>query len=584
MDKIIRYETQSEYGLWRDLITLVADDQQTSDGYDSAMHTQQSEELSNNFIPPSYNQNKIYEVNYPLVQTSIGRRRPEVNKAIIKAINDGTLIISWIGHGNPDVWAHEYVFEKNVTIPQLINTNYCFLTAATCDFGRYDTPGSQSSTEIMILKPDGGTIGSFTSARTVYSESNAAINNEFYLNLLTRDSLNQIPTLGRAYLLTKLDYHSNGNQNNDLKFHLFGDPTLRLLAPDFPAKIDSINGNNVSKKVQIKALSNVKIDGTVKKTDGNTDNNFNGEAVITAYDSQKSVYLTEARTYMTVQGGVIYKGRSSVTNGTYSTSFIVPKDISYENKTGKIVGYIYNSDNDALCYSDSIIVGGTDNTAMNDGKGPNIDISFDNAFTENSYLVNPDCKLIVKLKDETGLNTTGTGIGHTLSGILNGNENSPIDFTNYFVGDLNANGKSGYIQYNFYGLDEGDYTIKVNAWDVFNNYSSSEKDFTVVNGNALVLRDVVNYPNPFKSNTTFTFQHNLSQPINIRIKVYTVAGRLIKVLEDSDISDKFVKIDWDGRDADGNLLANGVYLYKLIVRTDDGKYNNEVLGKLAVIR
>ena len=580
VDKIIRYETRSEYGLWRDLITLVADDQQTSERYDSAPHNQQSEDLSNNYIPPSYIQNKIYELNYPLVQTSIGRRRPEVNKAIIKAINDGTLIINWTGHGNPDVWAHEYVFEKNVTIPQLINDNYCFLTAATCDFGRYDTPGNQSSTEIMILKPDGGTIGTFSSARTVYSEPNAELNNVFYSNLLSRDSLNHLLPIGKAYFLTKIVRHST----NDLKFHLFGDPTLRLIAPDFPAKIDSINGSNISSKIQIKALSNVKIDGTVKTPVGNTDNNFDGEAIITAYDSQKLIYLPDAGINMTVQGGVIYKGRSSVANGTYSTSFIVPKDISYENKTGKIVGYIYNSENDALCYSDSVIVGGTDNTAVNDGKGPEIDISFDNASSEDSYLVNPDCKLIVKLKDQTGLNTTGSGIGHTLSGILNGNENSPIDFTNYFVGDLNADGRSGYIQYNFYGLDEGDYTIKVNAWDVFNNYSSAEKDFTVVSGNDLVVRDIVNYPNPFKSNTTFTFQHNLSQPINIRIKVYTVAGRLIKVLEDYDISDKFVRINWDGRDADGNLLANGVYLYKLIVKSVDGNYNKEALGKLAVVR
>jgi hypothetical protein len=583
VDKIIRYETQSEFGLWRNLITLIADDQQTSKGYDGAPHTYQSEGLANDFLLPSYNQNKIYEVNYPTVQTSIGRRKPEVNKAVIKAFNDGTLMLNWIGHGNPDVWAHEYIFEKSVTIPQLISNKYCFLTAATCDFGRYDVPGNQSSTELMISKPDGGTIGSFTAARTVYSSNNAAINNEFYSNLFKRDTLNQIPTLGRAYFLTKLEFNQ-GYRNNDLKFHLYGDPTLRLLAPDFPARIDSINGKSVLSKIQIKALSTVKIDGTVKTPAGTTDNNFNGEAIITAYDSQRSEYLNEASTDMTIQGGVIYRGRVTVSNGQYSTSFVVPKDISYENKNGKIVGYIFNSSNDALSFTDSIIVGGTDSVLSNDNKGPEIEILFDNASSESSYLVNPDCTLLVKLKDQTGLNTTGNGIGHSLSGVLNDNENAPIDFTNYFVGDLNANGRSGYVKYNFYGLEYGDYKILLKAWDVFNNYSSAEKKFTVVNGNDLVLRDVVNYPNPFKSNTSFTFQHNLAEPVNVKIKIFTIAGRKVIELKESNISDKFVKVEWDGRDGDGNSLSNGVYLYKLVVMTNDGKFNKEMLGKLAIIR
>jgi flagellar hook assembly protein FlgD len=50
------------------------------------------------------------------------------------------------------------------------------------------------------------------------------------------------------------------------------------------------------------------------------------------------------------------------------------------------------------------------------------------------------------------------------------------------------------------------------------------------------------------------------------------------------VSDKFVKIPWDGRDQDGSPIANGTYLYKIIVRTADGSYSKSVLGKLAIIR
>ncbi len=581
VNKIIRYETESDYGVWRNLITLVADDGPAASGTnDGSLHTGQSEDLSKNIIPKSFDQAKIYLVTYPTVQTAIGRRKPEVNKAIVKAANDGTLIMNWIGHGNPEVWAHEYVFEKSVSIPLMTNNKYFFLTAATCDFGRYDVPGTQSSTELMLLKPDGGTIGTFTSARTVFADRNHYLNVKFYNSLLKTDSLNQINTLGKAYMLTKME----NTQLNDLKFHLFGDPTLRLLVPDQPLTIDSINGKSISSSVQLAALSKVKINGTVKDVKGATMNSSDGEVIVSVFDSERTVELSEMNYSMVVQGGVIFKGRSTVENGKFITEFTVPKDITYENKAGKIVIYYSNSSNDGVGYTTNITVNGTDSTTYSEKNGPEIKIALDNPEDTDGYLVNPDFTLYVKLNDETGLNTTGNGIGHTLEGILNNNETEPIDLTNFFIGDLNAGGKSGNVIYKFNSLDYGEYDIQVKAWDVFNNYSTDEKNFIVVNGSDLLLRDVVNYPNPFSNNTTFTFQHNLTQSINVKIKVYTVAGRLIKELEDSNISDKFVKVDWDGKDADGNSLANGVYLYKLIVKTLDEKFNKEFLGKLAIVR
>jgi len=107
----------------------------------------------------------------------------------------------------------------------------------------------------------------------------------------------------------------------------------------------------------------------------------------------------------------------------------------------------------------------------------------------------------------------------------------------------------------------------------------------VINGNELVIDNVYNYPNPFRSNTTFTFQkNNIDSPVDVRIKVYTVAGRLIREIERNSIIENFVKVDWDGKDEDGNIIANGTYLYKLIVKSTDGEFNKSVLGKLAVVR
>jgi flagellar hook assembly protein FlgD len=95
---------------------------------------------------------------------------------------------------------------------------------------------------------------------------------------------------------------------------------------------------------------------------------------------------------------------------------------------------------------------------------------------------------------------------------------------------------------------------------------------------------VFNYPNPFAHGTTFTFQQNQSSPIDVEIKIYTLAGRIVRVLRSSSVMDTFVRIEWDGRDEDGDILANGVYLYRVVAHTVDGEKSTQAIGKLSVLR
>jgi hypothetical protein len=591
VNKIIEYENEQPKGLWRNRITLVADDGWAPDAAnqnEGALHTGQSETLSKNYIPEYFNQHKVYLAAYPVVFTGLGRRKPDVNTAIVDAINNGTLVLNYVGHGNRKTWAHERVFEREISIPQFNNKEYFFLTAATCNFGEYDNPGVPSATEEMVLLEGKGMIGGFSASRPVYSGDNAALNQTLYNFLFGyKDSLNQPVRIGWAFMRAKQSA-LGGNANSE-KFHIFCDPTLKLNVPQLPTKIDSVNGQNLDLEVQLSALGQVKLDGRVLHADSSQNSGFNGEAIISVFDSERIVDLKElidspSRRRMVVQGGVIFRGRVSVNNGYFAASFVVPKDISYDNDNGKIVAYIFNDQLDGVGFTKNIIIGGTDSTVADDGSGPEIEIFYDNFDYENSYMVNPDFTLLVKLNDETGLNTTGTGVGHKLEGIINDNEKNTLDLTNSFIGDLDSGGKSGTINYKFSSLESGDYNLKIKAWDVFNNASVEESYFTVVNSDNIVLRDVVNYPNPFSSSTTFTFQHNLDSPVGVKIKIYTVAGRLIKNIESGVISDKFVKIPWDGLDEDGSMIANGTYFYKLVVESLDGSFKENVLGKMAVIR
>ncbi len=578
VDKIISYEQDLDKGLWRNRISLLADDGLTSERNEYSEHTSKSEALSNFLIPESYDRKKIYLSNYQTVNTGLGRRKPDCNTAIIDAINNGTLIFNYYGHGNPDVWAHEIVFDRSTSIPQLRNKELFFLTAATCDFGKYDDPNLQSAAEEMILMENYGMIGGISAVRPVFSSSNHALNTTFYKYMLgEKDSLGFPIPIGKAYMKLK----QVRTDANDKKFHLFADPYLRLNIPRLPVEITSINGINIIDTINIKALSRVTIKGKVNGN--NLTNSLSGEGIVTVFDSERIIHLDDINYDMIDQGGVIFRGRVSVENGEFTTSFTVPKDISYENKNGKIIAYFFNDEIDGVGYTNNIIVGGTDSSNVNDGEGPEIEILYDDE-TESSYLVGQNFKLRVKLYDETGLNTTSTGIGHKLEAILNDDEQNSIDLTNFFIGDLNSGGRSGEVSYNFSSMEPGEYKIKVNAWDVFNNFSSQENYFTVVDENKLVVREVYNYPNPFSSNTYFTFQHNLTKALNVEIRVYTIAGRFIKKIESFNVEDKFVKIAWNGKDSDNNKVGNGTYLYKIIVETVDGEYKENILGKMAVIR
>jgi hypothetical protein len=218
VEKIIRYEQSSDKGAWRNLITLVADDDKKSVGSDPhAEHTRPSETLANEKIPKSFDINKIYLADYPAIITGSGRRKPAVNEDIVEALNDGTLLINYIGHGNPELWAHEHVFQRSVEIPKLENDRYFFLCAATCDYGYYDIPNFQSSAEDMIFMPNAGAIAAFNSARLVFSGANHLLNYTFFEDLLSseRDSLNLTIPVGLAVFKTKQDH----NSVNGRKFH-----------------------------------------------------------------------------------------------------------------------------------------------------------------------------------------------------------------------------------------------------------------------------------------------------------------------------------------------------------------------------
>ncbi len=581
VDKIIHYETNSDFGPWRNLITYVADDGLTTRGGDDGnIHTWQSEQLASSLITPAaFERNKIYMIEYPAENTALGRRMPDVNKALINSFNQGTVLLNYTGHGNPRVWAYEWIFVKETTIPQLNNrSRLSFVTAATCDFSRLDDPREQSGGELLVSREHGGAIGVLSSSRIVWSSDNAQFNNLFYTNLLSYSQNGVYRRVGDALFATKQSRHNI----NDTKFVLIGDPTVRLLIPTHNASVANINGEPVTETVLLKALQKVTIDGNIKGPDGTIKEDFNGRMFVEVYDSDNEVSIPRWGGWsFTVPGNTLFRGESSITQGAYSSTFVVPKDISHEGGAGRIALYFWENEIDGRGFTRDIVLGGIDTTVTPDTEGPEIAIYLEDRNFRSGDLVSEQPLLMVDLFDESGINISGGGIGHRIEAWLNDGEG--IDLTDFYTGAIDSY-QEGHIEYQLVELEPGPHHLRLRAWDVYNNSSTGEVFFQVASSEKLSVQNVYNYPNPFQQETVFTFQHNQNEPIDVEIKVYTVAGRLIAQLKEYSLTDRFVRIPWNGLDNDGDRIANGVYFYKVIASAANGEYRSEVLGRMAVMR
>lgn len=582
IDKIDAYESGEHNGYWKNKMMFVADDEKTtSPGCEGIFHLLQCESLAEQYTPPYIDKLKIYLATYPTVITPQGRRKPQVNEDIAKYWTDGVLNIHYTGHGSPDVWAHEYVLEKDVILSLINNTNrYPFVSIASCDMSKFDNPSNTSAGELFMIANRKGAIGTLAASRPVYASSNAALMYVVFSNLyIPRDTLLLQKRFGAAIFNTKQQIQYS---ENDAKYILMCDPTIRTQMPRFRSHIDSISGLAGD---TMKALSRIKIYGSVLRADSSVWNDYNGKLVLKIYDVDRNVATQEDCNPPIIQnfrlnGGIIYSGTKNVNNGKWTAEFIVPKDISYQNNQGRLINYFYNNQYDGAGINRNFIVGGINPNAAVDSIGPRISMFMNTRNFRSGDIVNENSKFIADLFDESGINTTGT-LGHKLEAVLDGNENNKYDLTNFYNSDTTYT--SGTLEYDFTNLTVGRHTLKLKAWDTYNNSNEATIEFDVASTGSLQVTNIYNYPNPFAGNTAFTFQHNYPAEINVKIKVYTVAGRLIKEIDKPGVSDKFVVIDWDGKDQDGETLGNGVYIYKLVVESVDGLSVTNT-GKLAVLK
>ena len=582
MNKTISYDQLDKMGDWRNTLCFIGDDQ------DYNLHMRQADELANyveaNY--PSFSIGKIYLDAYPQLSTPSGNRYPDVNEALNQRVNKGALILNYTGHGGENGLAHERILTINDIISWQNRDKLPLFMTATCEFSRFDDYEHTSAGELVFLNPDGGGIALFSTTRLVYAGPNHALNERFYQHVFTLDGQNRHYRLGDVMRLTKNNTSAGINKRN---FTLLGDPALVLAYPKNRIRVLTVNGTDITQVTDtLKALGKVTITGMVEDEQGNPLPSFNGIIYPTVFDKKSGIKTlsNDGDPVMTfsLRDRILYKGKASVNNGLFSVQFIVPKDISYNYDFGKLSFYAANNQEDASGSSEQVIIGGSADSIANDSEGPEIQIFMNDENFVFGGMTDADPQLLVYVSDSNGINTIGSGIGHDLTAIIDLQTNQTIVLNDFYEADTDSY-KSGKINYPLKSLEAGQHHLKIKVWDVYNNSSEDFIEFVVNTESDLVLKHVLNYPNPFTTHTQFFFEHN--QPdtdLDVLIQVFTVSGKLVKTIEQHVASTGYRSspIDWDGLDDFGSRIGRGVYVYRVKVRTSLGQ-TAEKFEKLVIL-
>ncbi|MBP7696613.1 MAG: type IX secretion system sortase PorU [candidate division Zixibacteria bacterium] len=574
VEKSRRYETSAALGLWRSVITVVADDEVADNQTSETFHVEQAEELLAGHVPRTLHQKKIYLYDFPRV----GREKPGANDAIVRQINEGAVVVDYIGHGNPDVWAHEHVFWRDRDIPRLSNSDRLPLFfAASCAIGAFDDPAREAMAEELVVYPNGGGIAVISAMREVWSTQNADLNQKVFDLLLTTDSL----TIAEALYMGKLERQYNGGSVpyeilNDRCYEYFGDPLVRLGLPRLRIAFDNPPDSLV-------ALGRSTIAGRVLDREGRPVA-ADGRLVIEAYDSERE------RQYRLASGNVvsyrltgpaIYRGTATIRSGEFEFAFVTPLDVGYGGTGAQIMTYAELAGTDGVGVIDSLSIAAAVDTTHRDETGPEIAYGFVHSvgFSDGGTVATDDV-LRVTLADSSGINLTG-GLGHGITLVLDDRSETMADLTDRFACDQDDYTR-GQLEYPLAGLSPGRHTFKIKAWDNANNSATAAFTATVAAAGGPALVDLLNYPNPMRERTRFYYRLTTAVE-RVCLEIFTLAGRRIWVHEEFPTDPGYYDdIEWYGTDFAGDRVATGVYVYKATAYPRGGAAV-ETFGKVVVV-
>jgi hypothetical protein len=241
---------------------------------------------------------------------------------------------------------------------------------------------------------------------------------------------------------------------------------------------------------------------------------------------------------------------------------------------------------------------------VTDDRNPILDVAFDGVYIMDGDIISPNPRISIQIKDDNPIvqKVDTTGITIQLKKSCSG-----CDFERIALSDPNVTWQPATTESDFNiefapkSLEDGTYGLKVQATDAAGNNAGAQPyqiNFQVVNESTIT--HFYPYPNPFSTSTRFVFTLTGNViPDELKIQIMTVTGRVVREITQDEIGpirigNNISEYAWNGRDEFGDLLANGVYLYRVISKasgqsldlraTEGDKAFTKGFGKLYILR
>jgi hypothetical protein len=506
---------------------------------------------------------------------TIQRTRATVTPALFQRLNDGRLWWDYQGHANEQLLSHESFYVDNKqTIDDtrnFANDGKPFLfTAFSChtnNFGRrYErglnnfNPGPALGPDLVTQGADQGAVASWSSVGYELVPSNG----QNHLSVELAKSLFSRPprdpdlgdrgarvVLGEAVSLTLVNwagsaYASPSERQVGVTYTLLGDPATRLSIGS-PQALVIANGDTVASDVAVRLAT----PGDTLRLDADVTSNqqITALSLEQSVDGKTPTLIPPASYTLTPAFGDTASGGRAY-HLTYRTS-LTPSSYLYtirsQDREGTPGAF------DVLLPFQCVLR--SEGTPINEGDP-----------------VSPIANLSLLVISPSPIHP-GSDLTLTLNGLA-----QPFD-TVMVAGD--PTGRQWILSWTHPPYPIDNYTLRLTT------SSGTECDHqfkVVVGGGELRFENALAFPNPFDEDpgTVFSFLAVSGAPVNVQLRIYTLTGRLIYSRTERQLVPGYHQLAWNGRDAEGASIANGIYVYRLLA--DNGSSHALQEGRLVKVR
>lgn len=580
VDKIIHYEKSPVPGDWKRTITFLADDG------DNNIHLRDSEAHASTLSEksPELKQSKLYLDRFTQISNGEQQSSPETKKALENQLQDGTLFLNYVGHGNETTLSAEEVFLVSDIQNWANQDKLALWITATCEFGRHDSPFIRSAAEELLIAKNKGAIGLLTTGRPVFSSVNFSLNEAFMATVFERKN-GFYQDLGSIFKTTK-NQSLNGPLNRN--FSLLGDPSMRLNAPELSIEFTSFKNPESGEELDTLSIYQVLAfeAEVINPISNNIASNFEGYYKIELRDKPESVKTLgdeSTATSFNEESVLLFQGTGLINSGKMKGELIIPKNSNPEFGKGRfrIIGIEKSSLMEAYG-ENSPTIGGELSPKPLDGDGPQIEPIFGEKNNPQLIFPSTTIPLIIAYSDENGVNISNLKPNELLQ--VQVNDNPPQPLNDLFTAEAGSF-KNGNVKLMLSGFREGKNKVTFLAWDNLGNPSVLEKEIQISGSEKLQIIRHITFPNPTVNESNFIIEHNRpGENLLLTLSVYNLNGQILFTT-----SDRLVRADvlitgltWIFSQSQTKYPAKGTYIYVITLQSEMENSFDSVSGKIVI--